>query len=186
MRAFIALDISNTSLLNRLQNELVTENQWNKQIIRPVRNDNFHFTIIFLGEIDSKNIENIRTGLLDLHFKPINITYVNIGVFPNLYSPRVVWVGVDKTGGQQLISLSDRIISRILDIGFKSDKEFMPHLTLFRIRTRRLDLKNILSKYNGHTFGSDIITRLQLKRSIVGQYGSIYSNIFTVDATKWT
>ena len=78
MRAFIALDISNTSLLDGLQNELITENRWSQQIIRPVRNDNFHFTIIFLGEIDLKNIENIRTRLADLYFKPINITYVNI------------------------------------------------------------------------------------------------------------
>lgn len=182
MRAFIALDISNTSLLDGLQNELITENRWSQQIIRPVRNDNFHFTIIFLGEIDLKNIENIRTRLADLYFKPINITYVNIGVFPNLYFPRVVWVGVDKTGGQQLISLSDRIISRILDIGFKPDKEFTPHLTLFRIRTRILDLKNMLSKYDGHTFGSDIITKLQLKQSIISKSGPIYSNVFTVDA----
>jgi 2'-5' RNA ligase len=99
-----------------------------------------------------------------------------------LYFPRVVWVGVDKTGGQQLISLSDRIISRILDIGFKPDKEFTPHLTLFRIRTRSLDLKNMLSKYDGHTFGSDIITKLQLKQSIISKSGPIYSNVFTVDA----
>ena len=184
MRAFIALDISNPSLLDVLQNELITENHWNQQTIRPVRNDNFHFTIIFLGEIDSKNIDNIRTRIADLYFKPINITYTNIGVFPNLNSPRVVWVGVDKTGGQQLISLGDRIISRILDIGFKPDKEFMPHLTLFRIRTRGLDLKSILSKYNGRTFGSDIITRLQLKQSIISKSGPIYSNIFTIGATK--
>lgn len=182
MRAFIALDISNTTLLERLQNELATENQWNQQIVKPVKNDNFHFTIIFLGEIDAEKIENIRTELAELQFKPINITYVNIGVFPNLYSPRVVWVGVDKTGGQQLISLSARITSRISDIGFKLDKAFMPHLTLFRIRVRKIDLKNTLSKYNERTFGSDIITRLQLKRSIIGQYGPVYSNIFTVSA----
>jgi RNA 2',3'-cyclic 3'-phosphodiesterase len=182
MRTFIALDISNTSLLEGLQNELVTENKWNQQIIKPVRNDNLHFTIIFLGEIDSENIERIKTKLAELQFKPINITYLNIGVFPNLYSPRVVWVGVDKISGQQLISLSAKVISKISDIGFKSDKAFIPHLTLFRIRKRELDLKNTLSKYNGSTFGSDIITRLQLKQSIISQSGPIYSNIFTVDA----
>lgn len=184
MRTFIALDVSNTSLLDQLQSELVTENQWNQQIIRPVRNDNFHFTIIFLGEINSKDIDNIRIRLIGLDFKPINITYTNIGVFPNLTSPRVVWVGVDKTGGKQLVNLGSRIISRLSDIGFKPDKEFTPHLTLFRIRNRELDLKNVLSKNNERTFGSDIITRVQLKRSIIGKSGPIYSNIFTVDARK--
>lgn len=184
MRTFIALDVSNPSLLDQLQNELVTGNQWNQQIIRPVRSDNFHFTIIFLGEITSKDIDNIRIRLADLYFKPINITYTNIGVFPNLTSPRVLWAGVDKTGGKQLISLGSRIISRLSDIGFKPDKEFTPHLTLFRIRNKGLDLKNILSRYNERTFGSDIITRLQLKQSVIGEPGTIYSNIFTVDATK--
>ena len=185
MRTFIALDVSNTSLLDQLQNELINENQWNQQLIRPVRNENFHFTIIFLGEINSKDIDNIRIRLADLYFKPINITYTNIGVFPNLTSPRVVWVGVDKIGGKQLLSLSSWVISRLSDIGFKPDKEFMPHLTLFRIRNNRvMDLKNFLSKYNERIFGSDIITRLQLKQSIIGMSGPIYSNIFTVDATK--
>jgi|SRR5215831_6670804 len=185
MRTFIALDVPNTSLLAQLQNELVTENHWNQQIIRPVRNDNFHFTIIFLGEINSKDIDDIRIRLAGLYFKPINITYTNIGVFPNLTSPRIVWVGVDKIGGEQLLSLSSWIISRLSDIGFKPDKEFMPHLTLFRIRNNRgMDLKNILSKYNERTFGSDIITSVQLKQSILGTSGPIYSNIFTVDAIK--
>jgi len=45
-----------------------------------------------------------------------------------------------------------------------------------------LDLKNMLSKYDGHTFGSDIITKLQLKQSIISKSGPIYSNVFTVDA----
>ena len=37
-------------------------------------------------------------------------------------------------------------------------------MTIFRVK-RKLNLENILSYYEGKTFGSDIIDRVHLKRS---------------------
>jgi RNA 2',3'-cyclic 3'-phosphodiesterase len=148
--------------------------------MKPVKKDNFHFTIIFFGEIDPEHVDKIKYGLSDLQFESINITYTNIGAFPNSHSPRVIWVGVDELGEQKLISLSNEVILKIRRLGFGPEKKFLPHLTLFRIRNEKANLDDIISQYRGRIFGSDTISKLVLKRSTLSPSGPNYSNIFTV------
>ena len=66
------------------------------------------------------------------------------------------------------------------DIGFKSDKLFTPHITLFRIRNRKLNLLHKLTRYDGKIFGSDTINKMCLKQSILTPRGPVYSDILIV------
>ena len=183
IRTFIALDVSNKTAIEKLQEELANVARWSPQEVKPIGKQNFHFTIIFLGEVDLDTIGKIKDKLSELQFEPIKISYTGLGGFPDPNSARVVWIGVDDEGRRKLISLTEKVISKMKDLGFRSNKEFTPHITLFRIKRGKLKIGNILSKYNGKTFGPpDIIDKIHIKRSNLTQTGPIYSNMFTVYA----
>ena len=50
MRAFVAVDISSLAIAI-VQKEILSRAGWNARDVKPVEPHNFHFTLIFLGEI---------------------------------------------------------------------------------------------------------------------------------------
>jgi len=185
MRAFIAVDVSSNAIV-KLQNELVSTAGWNPKDVKPVESQNFHFTLIFLGEIrDDDDIDKIKEMMQKgLSFEPFTITYTGIGGFPNPAYARVIWVGVDSDGTQKLTSLANDVVSTMSQLGFKADKPFSAHMTLLRAKGRPISASNISSKYRGRTFGSDRIDKVYLKKSELTSSGPIYSNVYTVEAKK--
>ncbi|HZA06654.1 MAG TPA: RNA 2',3'-cyclic phosphodiesterase [Nitrososphaeraceae archaeon] len=181
VRAFIAVDVSNKNGIENLQQELLQSIKWSPREVKPVEKQNFHFTLIFLGTVDLDTIDKIKAKLLELQFKPIKVTYSCLGGFPRSDFARVIWIGVDEEGGKDLVSLAELVISKMAEIGFKS-KPFTPHLTIFRIKSKNLRLNTIISKYNHKTFGSDVISKIHLKKSDLTPAGPVYHDIFTVYA----
>lgn len=183
IRAFIAVDVSNTTAIEKLQQELVCDTGWALDETMPVKRNNLHFTLIFLGNISFDRIEEIKNSISGLQFQPIKITFSGIGVFPSPNLARVVWVGVDEYSHQRLAGLAEQLFLKLSEIGISPDKPFVPHLTIFRIKGRKLKIgTDLLYKYGKKNFGSDISDKVHLKRSDLSQSGPIYSNIFTVPA----
>ena len=183
MRAFIAVDVSNTLAIEKLQHELVADGGWTPEQIRPVKNQNLHFTLIFLGNIRLEIIDEIKIIISEIQFEPIKITFTGIGGFPHHNFARVVWVGVDENGNQRLVSLAEQVVIKLSEIGFTPDKPFTPHLTVFRVKGGSLKIRTeILDKYGKKDFTSDIIDKVHLKRSDLTPSGPIYTNIYTVHA----
>lgn len=183
MRVFIAVDVSSDAIA-KLQNEMISAARWSTRDIKPVGTQNFHFTIIFLGEKSDNDVLKIKDRLSEVCFEPFELTYVGVGAFPRPSSARVIWVGVDHAGGQKLTALADSVIAKMAELGFYPDKPFSPHMTIFRTRGRPVAINDIAAKYQNHTFGSDLIDRLHLKKSDLTASGPIYSNIYTVEAKK--
>jgi RNA 2',3'-cyclic 3'-phosphodiesterase len=181
VRAFIAVDASNKNGIENLQQELIQSTGWSPREVKPVEKQNFHFTLVFLSTVDLDTIDKIKAKLLELQFKSIKVTYSGLGGFPSSDFARLIWIGVDEKGGKDLVSLAELVISKMAEIGFKS-KPFTPHMTIFRIKRRNLKLNTIMSKYNHKTFGSDVISKIHLKRSHLTPAGSVYADIFTVYA----
>ena len=183
MRAFIAVDVSNTTAIEKLQQELIADAGWTHEQTRPVNNQNLHFTLIFLGNIGLDVVNEIEIKLSEIQFEPIKLTFTGIGVFPDLKFARVVWVGVDENGNQKLVSLAEQVVLKLSEIGIKPDKPFTSHLTVFRVKGRGLNMrKEILDKYREKNFSSDIIDKVHIKRSDLTSSGPRYTNIFTVHA----
>jgi 2'-5' RNA ligase len=180
MRAFIAVDAPSSGF-SGLQREIASAAGWNPKDVKPIEQENFHFTLIFLGEISDPDA--VKAALSDLQFEPFTITYTGVGAFPRPSSARVVWVGVDQEGGQKLTSLANDVASRMAGLGFSPDKPFSPHLTIFRVRGGR-QIALDTSKYDGRTFGSSAIDRVHLKKSELTPAGPVYSNIYTKEAEK--
>jgi RNA 2',3'-cyclic 3'-phosphodiesterase len=183
MRTFVAVDASSIAIV-KLQNEILSKAEGNLRDIRAVEPQNFHFTLIFLGEISDHDLEKVKEKLAELQFEPFTVTYNGIGGFPNPAAARVVWVGVDPKGGQKLTALAQEVVVKMSELGFKADKPFSPHMTFLRAKGRPIKLNDIFTKYQGRTFGSDLIDTLHLKKSELTPSGPIYSKIYTVQAHK--
>jgi RNA 2',3'-cyclic 3'-phosphodiesterase len=183
MRAFVAVEVSSTAIA-KLQKEILSTMGWNPRDIKPVEPHNFHFTLIFLGEITDHDVDSIKEKLAGFQFEPFTITYTGIGAFPKPAHARIIWVGIDPEGIQRLTSLANEVVAKMSELGFKVDKPFSAHMTFIRAKGRPIGASHISSKYQGITFGSDRIDKVHLKKSELKQSGPIYSNVYTVETKE--
>jgi 2'-5' RNA ligase len=178
MRTFVAAEIQNDEVLNsiaKLQSDL-------KIKARPVSKENMHFTLLFLGEIAGEIAPKIMEALESITFSPIQVSFGGVGAFPDPRFPRVIWIGVDETASQNLIKLATQVEEKLGPLGFKSDKPFKPHLTIFRIKNRIDDISKELDKLKTIQLGHDTISELKFKKSILTPSGPIYSDLQVVKA----
>jgi RNA 2',3'-cyclic 3'-phosphodiesterase len=184
MRTFIAVEVSSIAIAKLQKEILSTTAGWDTRHIKPVEPHNFHFTVIFLGEISDHDVDRIKEMLSGFQFEPFTITYAGIGAFPNLAHARVIWVGVDSGGAQKLTALANDVVAKMSELGFKADKPFSAHLTLLRAKGRPIRATEISLRYQEKTFGSNWIDKVHLKKSELTPSGPKYSNIYTVEAKK--
>jgi 2'-5' RNA ligase len=81
---------------------------------------------------------------------------------------------------EQLIDLATQVEKKLESLGFKSDKPFKPHLTIFRIKNKADDISQILEKFKTVDLGKEVMTELKLKQSILTPNGPIYSDLQVV------
>ncbi|HEX2473020.1 MAG TPA: RNA 2',3'-cyclic phosphodiesterase [Nitrososphaera sp.] len=183
MRTFVAVEVSSIAIA-KLQKEILPSTGWDPRDVKPVEPHNFHFTLIFLGEVSDHDVDRIKEHLAGFQFESFTITYTGIGAFPNPAHARVIWVGVDQEGVQKLTALANDVIAKMSELGFKADKPFSAHMTFLRAKGRPLRATEISSKYQGRTFGSDRIDKIHLKKSELTPSGPIYLSVYTVEAKK--
>lgn len=172
MRLFVAVDVNEPEVISsitKLQKRLVVQ-------AKPVEPENLHFTLQFLGEVDENKIQEIKNVLDSISFSPFFVKFKKIGVFPRVRKPRVIWVGTDEEGGNNLIQLAKKVETVLKPLGFKTDKSFKPHLTIFRIKKRNVDVTDQLNKISNFEFGSQEIHEIKLKQSTLTSAGPIYSD----------
>jgi len=149
MRTFVAVEIDNDSILQKIKSmqESVSFEA------KPVRIDQIHFTLQFIGEINQEKVELVKQALMTLSFSKFELTIMHSGAFPNPKKPRVVWLGVDKNGGEKISSLANDVNKVLGTIGLKNEKPFKPHLTIFRVKNRIGDITRELLKFKDVEFG---------------------------------
>ena len=91
MRCFIAVDIEDDNVRNKLFN--IAKN-FDILGVKIVEYENLHVTIKFLGEINEKIVEEIIGALSKISFKKFMIHVAELGAFPSLRNPRVIWAGI--------------------------------------------------------------------------------------------
>jgi len=64
-------------------------------------------------------------------------------------------------------------------MGFKEDRKFVPHLTVSRVKSslNKKSLLNVLDEYKDYEFGSDMITKINFKKSTLTPEGPIYETL---------
>lgn len=97
-----------------------------------------HLTLLFLGEIPRERVDPIVEALLPVGSStaPFALTLEGVGAFPSSERPRVVWTGAT-AGGDELERLAHRVREALANEGDRTRREaaFVPHLTLFRVRS---------------------------------------------------
>jgi len=175
VRTFIAIEVNDQGVLNsihKIQTELNIK-------AKPVELHNMHFTVQFLGEVSEEMIRKISDALSSIEFSAFSISFAGIGVFPNLNSPRVIWIGVTD-GINELEKLAEMIRSKLSHIGFSPDKKFKPHVTIFRVKNKIEGLPDKLEKFSSYSFGKQLISEIKLKKSELTPNGPVYTDLLVV------
>ena len=131
MRTFVAIEINNREILDN-----ITKFQKDANIdAKAILPEQIHFTLQFIGEIDDISKEKIVNAINRIEFSKFEITLEGIGAFPRTKSPRVIWIGVDKAGGELISALASQVNTKLSELGFKTNKNvILKHILLFCIR----------------------------------------------------
>jgi len=180
MRAFVAIEISDEKIVNS-----ITTFQSKINIkAKPVEPQNLHFTLQFLGEISEDVSQKIKQALKTIEFSTFKINFKGLGVFPKMKFPRVIWIGTDENGGKVLIDLAKKVENVLTPLGFTSDKPFKSHITIFRIKNKIGDISKELEKFGSYEFGSQEISKIKLKQSVLTPQGPVYSDLEEIKAKQ--
>jgi len=182
MRAFVAVDIDE-AVRRRLvaaQEQLAATGADLKLVEPP----NIHVTMKFLGEVPEDKIGGIEEALKRsvAGTSQFDIGVNGIGVFPSLHYVRVVWAGIDE-GGNELVDIQRKIDGELQPLGFRPERDFVPHLTIARVRTakNRDRLAAFVKEEAEAEFGMTRAQAVELKQSTLTQKGPIYSTLARVE-----
>ena len=180
MRAFIAIELSEPirNALSQIESHL----KYSGADVKWVKEENIHLTLKFLGEAAEDKIEEIKSILDEIArgTKPFKITIKDIGAFPRIECPRVIWVGLDK-GANEAQILAEVIDAALSKIGYQREtRPFASHLTIGRVRSPKNKdaLKEKLATYHLSPMTHDLITSITLFQSALRPEGPIYKKLY--------
>ena len=129
MRCFVSVNLEEESLISRIT-ELQRDLAGSESGINAVSPANLHYTLRFLGEIDSETVNKTIDILDKISYRQFNVELKGVGVFPDMGMVRVIWIG---SPSKELTELAALVNSALNNIG-KSEDNFLPHLTIARVK----------------------------------------------------
>ena len=129
-------------------------------------------------------MQKIIHALRTIEFSSFSVNLKTVGAFPKPKFPRVIWIGTDENGGNMLIQLSKQVEKVLEPLGLPSDKPFIPHITIFRIKKKVGDITKELEEQKRVDFGTQIVTSIKLKKSELTSNGPVYSDLEEIKAIK--
>jgi 2'-5' RNA ligase len=135
IRAFIAIELPDPvrASISRIQTRVRSDEHTSVKWVNP---ESVHLTLKFLGNIDPKLIPDIGRAMSQAAagLGPVRLELSELGAFPNLRAPRVVWVGLEGDISTLRV-LYRQVEDRLAELGFPPEgRAFSPHLTLGRVR----------------------------------------------------
>jgi 2'-5' RNA ligase len=134
-RTFIAIELPQgiRDRLVALQESLATA----APDVKWVEPENLHVTLLFLGEVDDRELPAVCRAVQDavVGHTPFTLSVEGAGCFPNPRRPRTLWVGVGQ-GVQEVVAVHDAIEPALLALGCyrREERKYTPHVTLGRRR----------------------------------------------------
>ena len=180
MRIFVAIEITNKEVIDSIiqfQDKIDIDT-------RSIKSKNFHFTLQFLGEVSEEITCEVIQALYKIKFSSFDVNLKGVGAFPEIKSPRIIWIGTDENGGNMLTQLSEKIKEVLKPLGIFPDKSFKPHITIFRIKKKTKDITDNLKNQKNEDFGLQKIFNIKLKKSELTSNGPIYSDLMEIQAQK--
>ncbi|MDH4222942.1 MAG: RNA 2',3'-cyclic phosphodiesterase [candidate division Zixibacteria bacterium] len=182
MRSFIAVELT-----DELKREIEKLQEPLRRVgadVAWVKPGNVHATLKFLGEVsdDSMKIvfEGTRKALEGV--KGFKLSLKDLGCFPNLKRPRVIWIGVEK-GKMELGLIQRKIEQEMENLSFpKENREFSPHLTIGRVKSPK-NVEKLTELVKSIDFQPEeiVIKEVVLMKSQLHPGGSIYTPLFKIN-----
>lgn len=156
--------------------------KYSPPIVKWVDPNSIHITLKFLGEVPEESVEELVLAMEESvpGIKPFKLGVSEVGAFPSLNHPQVIWVGV--RGDIALISnLQKKIEANTEQLGFPRERRgFTPHLTLGRVRDEASpnELQRLAKLLIGTNFSAvyDIdVDAVNLMKSQLTPSGAIYT-----------
>jgi 2'-5' RNA ligase len=69
---------------------------------------------------------------------------------------------------------------KLTSLGFEKDKKFKPHLTVFRVKHKINDISSQMKEYEVTEFGTQIMSKIKLKKSVLTAKGAEYSDLLEI------
>jgi 2'-5' RNA ligase len=145
-----------------------------------VETENLHATLLFLGEVDERDVPDVCKAVSDCckEYDAFTMSVEKVGCFGSPRRPRTIWVGVGE-GAAELTALHDALEPPLLDLGCyrREERQFTPHITLGRAKSDDPSekLAAALRKYADWVAGEVEVRELLVLSSELTPKGPIYS-----------
>lgn len=182
MRTFIAIDISDE--IREALARIISHLKYAGADVKWVDPGNIHLTLKFLGEVSEEKSRLVMESIdgIAASVRPFEITVKDIGAFPRVENPRIIWARLDSGVGES------RQLARVVEeamsvLGFEREaRQFEPHLTIGRVKSARNieDLAAKIGAYDSPRFPllpPHLIDSIALFRSTLTPKGSLYTKI---------
>ncbi|MBI4398128.1 MAG: RNA 2',3'-cyclic phosphodiesterase [Candidatus Omnitrophica bacterium] len=137
-----------------------------------------HLTLHFFGEVPVRQMDVFQVLLrnLTVRFRPFYLRLKDIGAFPNLAHPKILWVGIDGDL-QELNDLEKAISLEMVRLGQEIERrEFTPHLTLGRVRAGKRIRFEMPPDYQTYSSpGRHCVTEITLFKSELTPRGPVHT-----------
>ncbi len=122
--------------------------------------DNFHVTLLFLGDTDEEKIPSLIANMQPIAEKhaAFKLKIRGIGGFPSLQQARVIYLGVQRS--QNILDLQSAL-ENALQVPEKFELEFTPHLTLARLRSLK-SCRDLVSPFEHIDLGKQNVGEIVL------------------------
>jgi RNA 2',3'-cyclic 3'-phosphodiesterase len=187
IRAFIAIELPEEvrQKLDAVEKQIQARaGETARRAVRWVPASNMHLTLKFLGEVSTANLQTLARMMQTQaaahnHFE---MTIGELGAFPNVRRPRVIWVGTKAPG--ELAAMQKSIEAETQKLGYPAEERpFSPHLTLGRISQNAhpdevSQVARALSEMTVGELGRVQVERIHLFRSDLHPSGAIYTSLY--------
>ena len=152
--------------------------------LRPVNPEGVHLTLKFLGDMPASQVGAVSAALDEAAATalPFDLELRDLGGFPDLRRPRVLWVGV--AGDLEALQrLYEALEEALAPLGFAPEgRAFTPHLTLARLRDgttpqERARAASQLTSLEWEEGAAVPVGGLSLMRSSLRPGGAVYSRL---------
>lgn len=133
MRLFVAIDVP-LAIKEAIERDVVSPLREVVPGAKWSRPEGRHLTLKFLGETEQVDAVTSALEHAVVGHRPFEARFAEVGGFPSLRRPRVLWVGIDR-GTEEAVSLAGDVEAALAPLGFAGEQRpFHPHLTIGRIR----------------------------------------------------
>ena len=146
--------------------------------------ENYHLTLRFIGEVESRIADDIVAVLESLTFAPLELRLSGVGTFDRKDQGRPLWAGVTPHDG--LNHLHKKIDHALLRAGVEAEhRAYHPHITLARFSRDKGDTAEWLAANSSLSSAPFVLDHIALYESHIGSDGAHYEEVMRVRARKF-